>query len=500
MDFLDPQKEKAHKVRLLVGYVFLACTVVVATVILLYLAYGFGLKNGKVIQNGFVYLSSIPNPAKVYINGKLDNNQTNARLSLEAGQYTIQLQRDGYRDWKRAVSVEGSSVEHFDYAFLVPNTLHTTVAKNYDTAPALTTQSPDRRWLLMQNSSDIGKFELDDFKDPKNVVTSSINVPDSVLTKGDAGDAESWKLVEWSTDNRHVLLRHSFQKGGAATSEYILVDRQDPTQTANMTTAWGVNPTDVELVNRSYNTYYLYDKAAGTLKKATIKNPTPTAYLDHVLAFKSYGDNMMLYATDQDAPAGMVTVKLLNGDKKFTIRNLSADGTQLLDLTKYAGDWYVVAGSSSEGKAYVYKNPEQTINDNQVAIPAQVLKVAGANYISFSADARFIVAENGNDFAVYDAENDKGYTYTLPGFPLDAPQEHATWMDGAHLTMTSNGKALIFDFDGANKQTLTANNANYQVTFDRNYKYLLTINQAKTTDGSVKFTLSTTPLRTDKDL
>jgi len=99
-----------------------------------------------------------------------------------------------------------------------------------------------------------------------------------------------------------VLLKHLFKD--SQQSEYIMVDRQDPTKSTNLTTTLGTNPTEIALRNKAYDQYYLYDQASSTLSTADLKNPTPQIYLHHVLAFKAYGSNQVLYATDQDAPAG----------------------------------------------------------------------------------------------------------------------------------------------------------------------------------------------------
>ena len=73
MEFLDPAKQTRHRIILWVGYVLVAVGIVIATLVLLYQAYGFGLgKNGTVIQNGLVFLSSQPRPANIYMNGKLE--------------------------------------------------------------------------------------------------------------------------------------------------------------------------------------------------------------------------------------------------------------------------------------------------------------------------------------------------------------------------------------------------------------------------------------------
>jgi hypothetical protein len=71
MDFFDPKKQKMHAIRLGVGYALIGLALVLATTILLYQAYGFGIdRRGNVIQNGLVFLSSQPKGAAIYVNNK----------------------------------------------------------------------------------------------------------------------------------------------------------------------------------------------------------------------------------------------------------------------------------------------------------------------------------------------------------------------------------------------------------------------------------------------
>ena len=153
MDYLDPKKHKAHLVRLAIGYILIAVALVLTAIILLYHARGFGIKNGEVIQSGLIFISSRPEPADIYINGAKNDKTTNTRLLMQAGQYTFELKRDGYRSWKRAINVEGGVVVRFDYPVLFPTNLSTNAVKTYSVRPSLVTQSPDRRWLLVQHLS-----------------------------------------------------------------------------------------------------------------------------------------------------------------------------------------------------------------------------------------------------------------------------------------------------------------------------------------------------------
>src|SRR5665213_2134399 len=109
MDFLDPKKHRRHMIQLMVGYVLVGSAILIATIILLELAYGYGLKNGQVIQNGLVFVSSKPNPAEISFNGKAIKARTNTRQVLQSGIYTMRLSLTGYQDWQQTIDVEGGS-------------------------------------------------------------------------------------------------------------------------------------------------------------------------------------------------------------------------------------------------------------------------------------------------------------------------------------------------------------------------------------------------------
>ncbi|MEO6513655.1 MAG: PEGA domain-containing protein [Candidatus Saccharimonadales bacterium] len=495
MDFLDPEKHRRHMITIAIGYFFIALAVGMATLVLLYYAYGFSFgKNGQVIQNGLMFVASTPNPANVYLNGKLNKAQTNSRIILEEGEYEMQFKRDGYHTWQRSVTIDGGKVVHYDYPFLVPNTLTTTAVKTYDEAPQISLQSPDKRWLLVNRASSFDQFEIFDLKNPKVAVTGeSITLPAGLLSR--ASTAQSWQLVEWSSDNRHVLVKHVYDD----TSEYIMIDRSAPEKSINLTQTLGANPTELRLIDKKYDRYYLYDVAKQTLSSATLAAPQPIVKLDHVLAFKSYGTDTIVYAAAAGADSdGSVRLKLVEGSNSYTLRELPAGTSYLVDMAKYDGNVYIAASASSDNKVYVYQNPVAQINDNAVglAVPVQVLRVTTPTYMSFSANARFVVAQGGSNFGIYDAEDEKGFSYTVSD-PIDAPQEHATWMDGHRLMYVSGGNVVIFDYDNSNRQKLVADKPGYLPAFDSAFKYLFTFTPSE--QDAAKTSLTSTSLRTLAD-
>lgn len=471
MDYLDRGKIVRHQIILYVGYALIAVAITIAALILLYQAYGFGVtKNGTVIQNGLTFFSSQPNPADIYVNGKLNSSRTNTRLVLPENIYRITLAREGYRDWKRTVNVQGGKVQHFDYPLLIPKQLAPKKLQTYGGAPGLSTQSPDLRWLLVQQPGSLTDFDMYDIKTTTKTMTS-FSLPTALLTKPTA--TENLQFVEWADDNQHVLLQHTYDDK----VEFILVDRTEPAQSVNLNTTLGVNPSKLTFNNRKYDQYYLYDSASGTLQMASLKADTaPTPRLQHVLAYKTYSDDTILYVTANDSTPGKASVKLLVGNKTYSIRSVPVSDNYVVDLTKYSGTMYVVAGSSSDDRVYIYRDPVGQLRalPNHAVVPAQVLHVEQPNYLSFSTNAQFIVAENGTHFGVYDIENKLGYNYVSPA-PLDPPQQHASWMDGNRLVYSSGGKLQIADYDGANRQTLMAADPSYLSAFAPNYRAMYSL-------------------------
>jgi len=471
-------------IRLVIGYVLIGLGILVATVILLYQAYGFGLgKDGQVVQNGLVFVSSQPGDAQILLDGKEYKDTTNTRLQLAEGTYKLDIKRKDYRTWQRTVNVTGGSVVRYDYPLLIPNNLTATPLKNFSSLPGLATQSPDRRWLLTQQVGSTQVFEVHDLGDPKAVTedVTALSLPDSVISSPDS-DGQSWQLTEWSTDNRHAVLQHAFAGG----TEYILVDRTDAAKTVNLTKTLKLNPGQVlSLHDKKFDKYYLSDPSAKTVSSVDLDDPaTVTPELTNVLAFKSYGQDILLYATETDAPAGKVLTMLKDGDVTYKIRDHAAGGPYLLDLAQYDGDWYVAVGSSVDNKVYVFRNPQAVRKTGKIQnlVPVQVLRVTAPNYLAFSSNTRFVMIENATSFAIFDAETDKNYTYATSQ-PLDAPQSHAVWMDGHRVSYVSGGKLVIFDYDNINMQTLSAASPNFLPFFDRDYRNLYSITPPTSATG-----------------
>lgn len=472
MDFVDPAKMHRHRILLFVGYMLVSVAIVIAALVLLYQAGGYGIaKNGSVIQNGILFLSSQPRGSAIYLNGELNTNKTNARLVIPSNVYNVELRRPGYNSWQRKIDLEGSTVEHFDYPILYPTQLTSSTLDTVAGTPSIAAQSPDRRWVVTSHPDNISVFSVYDLKNPTKTPTT-ITLPDNLLTEG---TNQTWVYLEWADDNTHLVLEHHYDDK----LEYILVDRQNPGASLNLSKTLSASPTQLTLNNRKYDQYYLYDAATQVLQQASLRNTTPTTTLDHVLAYHSYSDTTVLYVTDTGASAGKVSVKLRIGTTIYTIRELPVSSSYIVDLAGYNGALYVVCGADTDQRVYIYHDPVGQIqaHTTRTPVPIQVLHIEQPNYLKFSDNAQFVMAENGTHVAVYDLENKRGYNYVMTQ-PLDAPQVHVTWMDGDRLTYVTSGKQFVFDYDYTNSRELATALPQYLPAFSPDYTYLYTFAHA----------------------
>ena len=476
MDFLDPKKRRAHTIRLFIGYGLVAVALLIGTAILALAAYGFDVnrKTGAVIQNGLVFVDAHPESANIYING-MNKGKTDVRMVMPEGNYSIELKRTGYRSWKNTFQLGGGLIERLVYPFLFPEKLITKDVHPYVSAPGLTTQSPDRHWLLIQSPASFASFDQFDLTTANSDATS-FSLPPNLLTASTG--AQSLELVEWSTDNRHLIVKHLYQGG----LEYLLIDRTTSASSQNLTRLFSKPNVQFSLLDKKYDQYYLYDPVSQNLASSDLKTKKINSILDGVISFKPHGSNLILYVTNASATDKKVLVRVKSGQDNYTVGQLAKADKYLIDVARFDNHWYMVAGSPADGRTLIYRDPSDQLKDGKVQIPSPfvVLKQTSPQFVSFSENTRFIEVQSANLFAVYDLETDRSIRFDskLPTIPIKA-----VWMDGHRLMAPSEGKLVVFDFDGTNKQTLVDVSAGYLPFFDRDYKALFTISPSATAPG-----------------
>lgn len=491
MDFLDPRKRRQQNIRLIIGYGLTAIAIGLTSIILVYGAYGYGIntKTGALIQNGIIYVDSQPAAAAIYLNNQPQGSNTSARLVLPAGNYNLSIKKTGYRDWSRKFTLNEHSIARFVYPLLFPAKPLSQNLKVYPSQPQVITQSPDQHWLLVQIPS----------VDPKNVVFDMYDTgkpgefpPQLVLPAAllsGTGPGQTLSAVEWASDNNHLLLKHSYQ----GVDEFIIFNRANPPTSLNLSRLFGVAATKMSLRNKKVDQIYIFKSADRSLSLGNVAKASLQPLLSDVLAYNSYGSDLLSYVTSQKVAAGQVMARIWENGKTYPLYTFAAGDKYLLDAAQFQGHWYYVAGSNTADRINIYKDPLSGIKDpaTSKAIPLIALPDSGVDSLSFSDKERFIGVQAGQKFGVYDIENKLRYQYTL-GVPVSGKMH---WMDDYRLIGLSGGSILAMDFDTTNQQVLLPSISGDSIYFDKNYEQLLSL---AAVDSGVA--LQRTNLRTGADL
>lgn len=96
--------------RLIFFFLFI---VILATVIAYARGYRFDFQNRSLSSTGIIAISSYPKTAKIYINGQL-KGVTDTNLTLSPGNYKVEIKKDGFTSWSKAVNLKGELVVNLD--------------------------------------------------------------------------------------------------------------------------------------------------------------------------------------------------------------------------------------------------------------------------------------------------------------------------------------------------------------------------------------------------
>jgi hypothetical protein len=456
MDFLDPKRKKSHRHRLLYGYILMAIALAMATWILLITSRGFWVdfKTGGIIQNGTVFVDSQPGGSNVILNGQLQGNKTATKLTLPGSQqYSVKLTQEGYRNWSRTLSLDGGKIERLTYPLLIPNKLITTESQLYASEPAFSSQSIDRRWLLVQQPGQTYVFDLYDLNSPANA-PSIITIPSGILT--DPSKTATLSAVEWSSDNRHLLLKRTYIDG----SEFLMIDTQSVSSSVNLNTTLTITPTSISLRDHKYDQMYLYDSIGGIIRLGDLKNRTVSgAILNNVLEYKSFGSDIIMYAVANTGEIGKANIRIRINDKgTYLLKTIQGGNKYLLEIAEFDGTPYFVLGSDRDDAISIYRDPLPTLR-GQTQTPlfvTSVLRLVSPQFVTFSENAQFVVAQSANKLVVYNIDDGRQYKTTLSHEIVTTTK--ISWMDGFRFVYTDKGRAYMIDFDGSNEQALMQSN------------------------------------------
>lgn len=459
MHRVDPNPQRAAILRIVAYSVTLTLTLV-TTIVLLYFALGYRFdRSGHVTRTGLLLVDNRPEDSAVYINDKLKDGATPSRFVLTAGDYSLALKRDGYRDWSKQVAVAASGVREVAYPLLVPTKLSSKQIAEVD-MPSLATQSPNHKLLLthVPNASQMQLHELD----PEKNKQTTVALPGSI--KRENGQVGTFTEIEWALNNKHVLLLQTLPSGA---THIVSLDVTKPQTAITLSSIYGdKTPSDVHYVGDK--TDRIYGVKDGVLNQYSLEKNEIIQLMENIRSYQPYSDDTILFDRKTDTASEIGIWK----DKETVIvqPGLPADAPSLLRYANYDDTFYFVVTNSSSSTVTIYRDPlKKPILSKQ--LPLKTLIFKGATNLEFSDSSQFIMAQNGKDFLTYDLDDLLTYRVVLP-FEV-APGTKLEWIDSAHMQVqAADGNVYLVEYDGQNRQELVASRAGTPLFFSNDNEYL----------------------------
>ena len=446
------RRKELIKRTIVYGIMCLSVVALVIVLLLIVLGYRFNRSEGRIEQGGLLQLDTRPGGADVSIDGVNLGSRTAAKAAVGAGQHYVTMNRGGYRQWQKSVSVAPGSVVWLDYARLIPSELKT---ENMASFPTLSQSlaSFNAKWMAIKEDPATPQVILVDIS-RENIKQSSFEIPASVFTAPTAGKAQQFTLEAWDPTNRYLLVKHTYNDTAL---EWLLVDAENPSQTINITRLVNVPMSNIVFSGASSNV--LFVQVGTDIRKIEINSGTLSRPLvSNVVEFSLYDRSTILYTTSIVAETGVRSVGYYEdgAEKPHVLKSFADDGKALLKvaLGKYFNDAYVAIAYGEEINVYRGALPSGDATVASMTHQTTFTQPGGAAFMEVRNKGRFIVVQKDGDFQVYDNEL-KQFTKTSLKNSSGIVSKIG-WLDGYYAWSDLGGMLRLYEFDGANQSDIMA--------------------------------------------
>ncbi|HSE61152.1 MAG TPA: PEGA domain-containing protein [Candidatus Saccharimonadales bacterium] len=449
-------------------YGVMTLATVVLTTLAIFYAMGFRFNNetNQFDQGGLIQFRSTPPGANVLVDGKQQTIKTPDRLNLAAGTHDVTMRLNGYREWKRTVSLAPGQLLWLNYTRLIPESITTTPLRTFPSVAKVMT-SPDHRWMLVQQKQDVPAFTLVDVNDEKNPAYTDFTLPETAIRKADNKYGQ-FTIVEWDLSSRFILIHH--QNG--TVNEWLRIERSKPQEAINLSQVFGLDIGEAHFAGSNPN--LVYAKTNDVLRRLDLgANSASAALVNGLVTFSVYGDDTISFvAHRQGAPnEKQEVIGLFRQDKETVIQAYPAGTSLKVAYSEYDHHGYLTI-HKNDGAIQVLRDPGANTKDTSQFVSITVSQPL--SWLMFSNNGRMVVGGTDTSMTTYDIELDKTFQASL-GFMGGANLGKPQWLDDYSLWTDTGGRLRIFEYDGLNDREITTVGAGYGVNLSQSGKTLFSI-------------------------
>jgi hypothetical protein len=262
-----------------------------------------------------------------------------------------------------------------------------------------------------------------------------------------------------------VLIEH--RVGGEIT--HLMIDVENPEASENITDIFALNlrepiledKNDRVILARVDDSLHRFDLGSKTVSRALVRNTQQFVF-----------DKDLLVTINPNSD-GKLVVNLIQGDKAVEFLLLEGEASNYqVDTAVYDGDRYLVLVNKSAGLTNIYRDPLKLAESEEEPSSLATLRLNNVESLSFSPHSQFVMIQAGNDFRLYDLDDEAKRAFSSP---LElSPGALATWVDGYHLNLIDKtGGSYFMDYDGTNSHKINTIAPEFGVFYDSSGENML---------------------------
>lgn len=413
-------------------YAVMALLIYGLTSLLVLVARGYDVdrSTGEVINNGLLFIESSPAKSDIFIDGRVERSKTSAQLPLPEGNYDVELILEDYRPWSKNVEIIGSEVNWIYYPRLVPQVVTSEAFPlSFEISDLLTSPTGDKT-VSTSSLFTQPQVEYADIRDDRSDVNTLVLLP--YLTPSIDGSYGTIELLEWSQDERFVVVRHTNQEG----AELLLLDVNSINNSRNLSNLFDVDLGRVSLTRDNNVFLSLRDSMLFLHRINEVSTELVAGNVSSV-----YVEDDTIFITHN---GGTRLSRNTNFDDNFTILHDNEEVISIIDFAEFDNEDYV-AVNQGQNQVAVYRNMQDSTTQTNRVDEFITLNEA-IETIEFSLDGRFLLVQSVNESKVFDFEQDQEFTIER-GYTA-APLE---WLGESRLLGIRDDVAVVMDFDGLNR-------------------------------------------------
>lgn len=465
-----PSKRKQFiRSTIIISLSLLSIATIVTIMVFIMLGYRYDKQVGKIEQGGLVQFSSVPGDATITVDNTSLTTKTPYKKTLSHGVHSIQINKDGYRQWNKDVDVLPGKVLWINYARLIPNDVETNSVVNLSGVSGMLT-SLDSKTIAIKEKTEDGSVRLVDISGD-NVKTNDLVIPDGLYTKSKNVKKQKFIFHEWARDNRYLLVKHEYDNS----YEWLVIDTRKIELSKNISRIYSTKFSKVIFGN---NSKVLFSLSNGIIKRLDIsKSESLDISNGNVADFSLYSKSSAIVSQLINKKK---TIGVLNFDTKvfepvYSSKNLSESLN--IALGEYYDEIYYAVGH--DNTVDISKAPDQ--NYSKTTSISSIKAKGNVVRLSIVNNGRFVFVQDDKDY-VYIYDNELNETYNTLIKNTASVNQKLRLLDGYHIWSDRDGTLSLCDYDGANKQDIVKVDPGHDIALSQNSEYLYSIN--KTTDGA----------------